>query len=634
MTNRSSCVLLLLAALLVPLLRAAPDTGDFFPTLKAGHPRLLLRDFESLKPASGAEDPLRQALRENIIAAAGKMLEEPTTRHEIPDGLRLLFQSRIAFQHITTTALAYRLTGDTRFRDRAVSEMLAAASFPDWNPRHFLDVGEMSAALALGYDWLHDAMSPEERATVRKALMEKALHFGPSAYTGEQAWWAKSKMNWNQVCNSGLLAAALALADEEPEAANIVVQGAIKSLPLAQAAYEPDGAYPEGPQYWNYGTTYHVLACAMLESALGSDYGLSDSPGLRKTTLYRLQMQSPSYQSFNYADGTTHLGFSPAYTWLAQHFGPPLAVAHARALLARQLYNHEQDDEVDRFLPLSLLWFPRETPGDDAGGAEAALDEHFRGGADLAVFRSGWNDPDALYLGFKNGSNAVSHSHLDLGSFVLEADGVRWSVDPGRDNYNLPGYFDAKPGGRRWTYFRLTNLCHSTLTPGQQLQDPEATASITAYASTPARAFAISDLTAAYPGAARSIRRGITLLDRARVLVQDEVEGATDSRLLSWRMMTGAKIDLSADGREAKLTQDGRTLVAHLLAPAGPEARFTVLSAAPPTPAENQNKDIRILALEVPASSRLVRLAVLLSPEGPKWRDLPSPTVMPLEEWK
>jgi len=41
--------------------------------------------------------------------------------------------------------------------------MLAAAQFPDWFPKHFLDTAEMTAALGVGYDWLFDFLSAEER---------------------------------------------------------------------------------------------------------------------------------------------------------------------------------------------------------------------------------------------------------------------------------------------------------------------------------------------------------------------------------------------------------------------------------------------------------------------------------------
>ena len=62
----------------------------------------------------------------------------------------------VAVYYILTEAMAYRLTGDARFLTRAKSDLMAvAASGQDWNPRHFLSVGEMSFAVGIGYDWLY-----------------------------------------------------------------------------------------------------------------------------------------------------------------------------------------------------------------------------------------------------------------------------------------------------------------------------------------------------------------------------------------------------------------------------------------------------------------------------------------------
>ena len=38
--------------------------------------------------------------------------------------------------------------------------MLTAARFEDWNPSHFLDVAEMTFALAIGYDWHSEGKTP------------------------------------------------------------------------------------------------------------------------------------------------------------------------------------------------------------------------------------------------------------------------------------------------------------------------------------------------------------------------------------------------------------------------------------------------------------------------------------------
>jgi hypothetical protein len=211
---------------------------------------------------------------------------------------------------------------------------------------------------------------------------------------------------------------------------------------------------------------------------------------------------------------------------------------------------------------------------------------------------------------------------------VLDADGVRWAQDLGPDDYNLPAYFGAK----RWSYYRLNNRSHNTLTPGDALQDPKAAAPIVAFGSTAARAFAVADLTAAYPGAARKILRGVALLDRARVLVQDDVTGLPPGTPLAWRLLTGARVTLD-DDRHATLTHNGRTLRAEILAPAG--AKFSAAPARPPTAAERQNDGVTALAAAFTPGTADARLAILLTPAGEHWpAPLPPPALAPLADWR
>jgi len=550
-------------------------------------------------------------------------------------GPRLLDQSRKALGQVTTCAMAYRLTGDARFADHARDVMLTAAAFPDWNPSHFLDVAEMATALGLGYDWLHDRLTPEERAKIKRALLDKALAYVPPAYARadperESFPFVKGNLtnNWNQVCNGGFLIAALALAEDEPEMARAVIAGLLDTLPVAMAAYEPDGAYPEGPVYWGYGTRYNVVILAALESALGTTFGLEQLRGFGRTELFRLHVQSPTGLSFNFADGRPGLGSDSGLTWLAQRHHQPVAEAHSRALLAAEL--ERAPNAGDRFIATHVIWFPRANPG----AATLPLDVNFDGPSKLALFRSAWGDPRALWTGLKAGSNRVNHGHLDLGAFMLDADGERWAVDLGPDNYNLPGYWTgATVDGPRWQYYRLNNRSHNTLTPARALQSPEADGRMLAFGSAPDRAFAVADLTPAYPEYGRKFRRGVALLERARVLVQDEVEALKPGVPLTWRMLTGAGVTLA--GRQATLQQNGRTLRVEILAPES--ARFATRPAAPPTAVEEQNPGITELFAEVPATAGTetnVRIAVLLTPVGEKWPVRPAPALESLEGWK
>ena len=631
----SAVAVFLSACLLGVSAGAAPPDDAGFRNLRPGHPRLLLTDSElSAMIAAAQTDPLRAALHARILAAAELDLSAPPLVYKIV-GPRLLAQSMAAIDHIVTCSMAYRLTGDRRFAERAKRDMLTASAFPDWHPSHFLDVAEMALGVAIGYDWLYSHLDPRERSIIRDALVNYALSFAPTAYGPDpgrdpRLFWVRIATNWNQVCNGGLLTAALALADEEPELARTVVAGVRSSLPVALETYQPDGGYPEGPSYWAYGTTFTVVLLAELEECAGTDFGLGNTPALDRTAVYRLAVQGPTGLAFNYADGEAALdesddrGLAP-YCWLAERHHSIAAIQHCRELIAQE--SARTGVNTDRFLALDAVWYP---PAPSHEGKAEPLDVHFRGRADIALFRSAWGDPRALFLGFKGGDNTTNHAQLGLGSFVLDADGVRWALNLGRDDYNLPGYF----GAQRWTYFRLNNHSQNTLTPGDRVQEVKAVAPIIAFGSTPSRAYAAADLTAAYPGEADRIVRGIEVLDRSRVLVEDELIRALPGVPVHWAMLTSAAISLSADGRSAGLAQDGRQLRVDALCPA--EARFRIGSTKPPTAAENQNEGTALLILDVPAPAAAsdLRIGVLLTPVGDRWPVRPPPTFDPPSSWR
>jgi hypothetical protein len=580
---------------LVPI----PPATNIFAHLKKGHPRLLATqaDFARLKERIAAESQL-QAWHTNLQAQAQDILNAAPSRYEIPDGLRLLATSRRVQQRVYTLALLYRLDGDQRYAERAWKELAAAAEFSDWNPRHFLDTAEMTHGFAIGYDWLYDVWSPEQRATLQRAVVEKG--FGPAMKLYRtHSGWTRMHHNWNQVCNGGIGMGALALAEVEPELAGEALHDALESVQIAMAEFSPDGAWKEGPGYWNYATSYNVVLLAGLQTALGTDFGLSSIGAFQQTGLFPIYLTGPLGRTFNYADGGDHTLSAPQMFWLARQFNQPACAWYERRLAAPSA--------------LDLLWF--DAAGASPKAAGLPLDKYYRG-AEVALMRSDWENPTALFVGFKAGDNKANHSHLDLGSFVFDAAGARWAVDLGADNYNLPGYF----GGQRWNYYRLRAEGQNTLVinPGDAPdQDPTAATRITRFESTPDRVYAIADLTPAYAKNARRVWRGIALLDRDKVLVQDEIQAGKPLEVW-WFMHTPAAVNIEGDGHSARLKQIGAELHAEILSPAG--ARFEVMEAEPlpssPHPAgQARNEHIKKLVVHLTGITNS-RLAVLLVPKG------------------
>jgi hypothetical protein len=610
MTNKAAIRLLLVPAIILATVAtsgAAPDnpvitippSAQILQTLKPGHPRLLMTDadFAQLKQRVLTEEPLR-TWHTNLLKQARAIMKAPPSKYELPDGLRLLANSRQVLDRVQTLALLYRLDGDKRYADRAWLELDAAAHFKDWNPRHFLDTAEMTRAFAMGYDWLYDYWTPEQRQILRTAIVEKGI-IPALKIEHEHGWWSVSQFNWNQVCNSGIGMGALAIADDEPQLAGDFLHAALQSIQIAMAGYGPDGAWPEGPGYWNYATGYNVAFLAALQTALGTDFGLTKIKGFSEAGTFPVFDSGPTGLNFNFADAHAEIIRCPAMFWLAREFNQPLYGWH-QSLVAEGS-------------PLDMIWYdaqfvhPPTTP--------LPLDKYYRH-TEVVTMRSAWGDTNALFVGFKAGDNKANHSHLDLGTFVLDALGERWVMELGSDNYNLPGYFDTN--GKRWLYYRLRAEGNNTLvinpTNGPD-QNPRAWAPIVKFESNPDKTFAIADLTEAYAGSVQKAERGVEMLNRNTILIQDEIETIRPSELW-WFLHTQARVKIAPDGSSALLTQPGKRLLVTVVSPT--DARFTVLPPKPlptsPHPAgQNKNKGVSILAIHLENVTSL-RLVVRFTP--------------------
>ncbi len=593
-----------------------PTAEQILSSLKKSHPRLLATDadFRALREKAAAQPEAGKWATE-IRMDADKLLHAKPSEYVIPDGKRLLATSRQVFERTVTLAMAFRLSGNARYRERLWLELNAAANFKDWNPSHFLDTAEMTAAFAIGYDWLNAEWTPAQRVALKRAIVEKGLKASLEIYR-KNRWWAAAQHNWNQVCNGGMTLGALAIADEEPVLAGEILAAAIKSVPRAMQHFAPDGAWGEGPGYWDYATKYNVLMLAALDTALGTDYGLSKIEGFAKAGDFPIHTTGPLGKSFNYADASEGGPGGSQLLWLATKFDAP-------AFAAWRIGHTMRTPSA-----LDLLWGAAWIERQPTLGA-LPLARYYRN-AEVVTMRSAWDDPDATFVGFKGGDNKVNHGHLDLGSIVLDAVGRRWALDLGADDYNIPGYF----GTGRWNFYRCRAEGHNTLVlnSGREPdQDPRAVAPITSFASKPERSFAIADLTTAYAKSAASVRRGIALIGH-QVVVQDEVQAKQPAQLW-WFMHT--KAEVTCAGATATLTIDGRKLTARILSPAG--ASFRVMPAKPlPTSPKLERQQIkgasstgvRKLAIELNNVTDLT-LTVLLTPDT----DAPVPAVRPLATW-
>jgi hypothetical protein len=177
---------------------------------KLQHPRILLLQGEEQQiKQSIAASATWKKMHDAILKECDNIIALPPVER-IQIGRRLLDKSREALRRIFHLSYAWRMTGEQKYFDRCEKEMLAISKFNDWNPSHFLDVGEMTMAMTIGYDWLYPNLSAESKKAILDAIVYKGIY--PSLDPKYNSW-LKIVNNWNQVCNAGMTFGALAVAE-------------------------------------------------------------------------------------------------------------------------------------------------------------------------------------------------------------------------------------------------------------------------------------------------------------------------------------------------------------------------------------------------------------------------------------
>jgi hypothetical protein len=380
--------------------------------------------------------------------------------------------------------------------------------------------------------------------------------------------WVKVTNNWNQVCNAGMVYGALAVLEDYPDLARQIIDRAMGSIHLPMEDYEPDGAYPEGYSYWHYGTSFNVMFQSAIDRAFPGSFDYSKHPGFLKTGTFLKFMTGPSGNCYNWGDCGSGGSLSPAMFWFAQKNNDPSLLWVEKSYLEEADYSRFTKE---RLLPGIMVW-----------GKDIAFDQirepatkvyTGQGKMPLMLARTSWTDPNGIYLGFKGGSPSVNHGHMDVGSFVMEADGVRWAIDLGMQSYESleskgMSIFGRTQDAQRWTILRLNNYFHNTLTVNGELQRVSGNARIEKQGNKPEFMFAITDMSTVYVGQLSKAIRGSAVVDGKYVVVRDEVKAGSQPSKIRWQMLTGAEVVITGKNT-AILKQKGKELQLRVDEPAG-----------------------------------------------------------------
>lgn len=556
---------------------------------------------------------------QKIEQRADEILNEALCIYEIDEGNRLLFVSRQCKDVVENLSFMVKIleirknnvSGDeqakiqeqiNKYVNRVVEELINVCNFEDWHPEHFLDTAEMSYSVALGYNWLNEYLSEENKKIIETAILEKALLTSVSSKYDRQ--FSGVENNWNQVCNGALIVSAMSIynakninvntADitdysikkelqeketiELKELCKIIIERGIKELPYALKQIEPDGGYAEGITYWEYGNSYMIYALSSMQLTLNNTFGLLDNEYMKQTILYPIYLTGKSSNDlhevkvFNYGDADDFIVNVATSTWLANKYYNDKELSY--------IVNWYQENYQNQLNIYQLLWQEEEYMTDKISEEELNIlleeisdKKYFN--SEVAVLQNNILDKDGMYVAIKAGkAGNNSHYDLDIGSFVLDAMGTRWIEDFGKEDYNVTGYWGRYS---RRNYYKKRAEAHSTIVFEEEAIEANADqylyadCKITDFQSNEQESHAVLDLSNAYNANDNTenydenpdnkndnkIQRKITL-DKAnnKVILEDDIVLEKAKNIYSMFNVTKeTNISIDTSGKIATLTQ-------------------------------------------------------------------------------
>lgn len=459
------------------------------------------QDFQKIHNQLNKKNPYVVSSYSAIEKRANEILNEEMCQYKVDEGNRMLDVSRKCKETMEILGFMVKMSENynkdsektKKYLKRAIDELVNVSNFEDWHPTHFLDTAEMTYSVALGYNWLYDYLSNEEREKIENAIVQKGLIPGIMKKYANQ--FEEKNNNWNPICNGSLAIGAIALLNIDQNInlsendvdykfqknylnvdsktvynnqytvsinnlCNAIIKRSIDKIPLVYEEMQ-NGGYDEGTLYWEYGNSYLVNFLSTANLTFKDTFNLVDDEIFKNTILYPVYLTGkssnnlPKCKLYNYGDADEKIVNTSASTWLSNVYYNDKELS--------KIINWYQENYFENQNIYQLLWQNYDYSLNN-GNDEilAKINDKYYKGTEIAILQENILDKDGFYIATKSGQNAnTNHSDLDIGSFILDAKGTRWIEDEGREDYNVYGYWDKKY--TRWTYYKKRAESHSTI---------------------------------------------------------------------------------------------------------------------------------------------------------------------------
>lgn len=520
-------------------LTVAPAVPPVRPELARCHPRLLITPDRVAALRARAADP-RLA---NVYCLPAPL--SATAPPYVP-GRR----NGGAYRTLGDHALRYLLEPDPGQLAALLGWLETAAAYGDVGVD--LDAEYFAEGVALTYDWLHEAIPPALRDRVRDRLAALCEQLFAASVAGRTGGSRSFQQNHYWYAHLALALAAGALVGEHPDAETWLAW-AWDRFERVALTFGPDGAFHEGPGYWDFSMPALYLFTDLYESLTGLRVPAMDA-GLRGQAEFRVRHLLPGLTATAPLEDTKIGHGRPAAAtlcWEAARFRDPVAQGFPAAL--------GMGPSSSRF---ALLWFDPDLAAEAAPLQGLALARRYPD-VETVFARTSW-EPEATFAAFvcrplgghsyaelcaRHGIGGTGHNHPAQGHFYLASGKAVLAGDTG------------------YTYRKTTRDHNTILVDGRgQYGDGEMWPSpkpgrphITAFAAEGSLAIVVADVTDAYPPEAglKRFQRTFVLAGPELAVVFDQLAG-DGPRTFSWLLHHWGS--LSAEGPDQIVTAEDRRL--------------------------------------------------------------------------
>ncbi len=424
-------------------------------------------------------NPKRAADLHRFIGQAEKLMATPLPAWNDADylefskvGSRQRGEKMMRARESVIPALVYAecLEDKGRFLPTLNQVLQANANDPTWTlPAHdgnlacyhgtnyTVDLGSSTFGyrLAEAIYLLGDKVDPAVRDLILKRLEQRIFEpFRRTVATGKPCYWLGSRKsreqnNWNPVCLSGVVGAALAVVPDKNTRA-FYVAAAEHYSEYYLNSFTADGYCTEGGGYWSYGFSHYALMREQLVQATGGKIDLFADEHVVPCVLYGLRIR---------------IGPSVVPPFADCQFGVKTD-ANILAYCSQALGVHLSTAPYSPYDLGGSLGEVKVTPCAKQAAIrfdpEDALRFYFKNAGVLAC-RPG--SEGGLGVGIKAGGN-FSHSHNDIGSYEIAIGDDELTGDPGGPLFYQKGTF----GPHRFDNPLLNSYGHPVPVIGGQLQ--------------------------------------------------------------------------------------------------------------------------------------------------------------------